>query len=296
MKKLRGYLQLMRPANLVTAIADVLAGIAVASFFDSISFFNVNPFSVVCICISTLGLYGGGVVFNDVFDAELDSVERPERPLPQKIVPINYAITLGIVLLIIGISAAFLSSLITGILSVSIAILALVYDKWSKHISILGPINMGACRSLNLMLGLSIFPAALTHFWYLGLIPLIYIASITLISSDEVRGGNRSNLYTATFFYIVVITIIFLFIQKTGSKYSSFILLALFCIIIGSTLFKAINNPAAKNIRTAVKAGILSLIIINSTLAAAVGQLPVALIIVSLLPISFGLGKLFAVT
>ena len=28
------------------------------------------------LCLATIGLYGGGVVFNDVFDAGLDAVER----------------------------------------------------------------------------------------------------------------------------------------------------------------------------------------------------------------------------
>src|SRR6478735_11658794 len=99
----------MRPANIVTSVSDVLAGIAISGFFFAHSFNTNQILPVLLLCISTVGLYGGGVVFNDVFDAELDSIERPERPLPQKIVPVKYAIALGIVLLIIGISAAFLS-------------------------------------------------------------------------------------------------------------------------------------------------------------------------------------------
>lgn len=33
MKKLLGYLRLMRPANVITAVADVMAGIAIAGYF-----------------------------------------------------------------------------------------------------------------------------------------------------------------------------------------------------------------------------------------------------------------------
>ncbi|MES2797444.1 MAG: UbiA family prenyltransferase, partial [Bacteroidota bacterium] len=85
------YLQLMRPANLVTAIADILAGLSIAKFAFSTEFLSIQP--AILLCIATIGLYGGGVVFNDVFDANLDAVERPERAIPSgKVSKINATI------------------------------------------------------------------------------------------------------------------------------------------------------------------------------------------------------------
>ena len=88
---------------------------------------------ILLLIISTIGLYGGGVVFNDVFDAELDKIERPERPIPKGIISIKEASFLGIILLIAGIIAAALVSVLSGLLALSIAVTALTYDKWSKH-------------------------------------------------------------------------------------------------------------------------------------------------------------------
>ncbi|MBC7643367.1 MAG: polyprenyltransferase, partial [Flavobacterium sp.] len=68
------YLQLMRPANLVTAIADILAGLSLAKFIFSTDILSIQ--TIILLCIATVGLYGGGVVFNDVFDADLDAIER----------------------------------------------------------------------------------------------------------------------------------------------------------------------------------------------------------------------------
>ena len=76
--KVKALLSLTRPANLVTAIADVLAGMAIAGYFRV---YDPAPAPVGWLALATVGLYGGGVVFNDVFDAELDAVERPERPI-----------------------------------------------------------------------------------------------------------------------------------------------------------------------------------------------------------------------
>ena len=69
----RGYLELVRPANVATALADVLAGYAVAGLG--------NP-GLGWLLLSTACLYAGGVVLNDVFDRDLDRIERPERPIP----------------------------------------------------------------------------------------------------------------------------------------------------------------------------------------------------------------------
>src|SRR5690606_37006300 len=102
--KIAAYFQLMRPANLVTAVADVLAGVTIAGAVTMPD----RSLSIALLCLSTIGLYGGGVVFNDVFDAELDKKERPERPIPSGRISVKQATLLGLALLGTGITAAFL--------------------------------------------------------------------------------------------------------------------------------------------------------------------------------------------
>jgi len=64
----------MRPANIVTSVADVLAGIAISGYLTNQTFHIQNLLPILLLCFSTIGLYGGGVVFNDVFDAALDKI------------------------------------------------------------------------------------------------------------------------------------------------------------------------------------------------------------------------------
>src|SRR3954451_22261799 len=149
MKQLRGYLRLMRPANIVTAISDILAGVAIAGYFIGNNAGEIQPVSVAFLILSTIGLYGGGVVFNDVFDAELDRVERPERPIPSGLISKKEATILGAVLLFIGILFALFAGVASATLALLIALAALIYDKWGKHHRVLGPLNMGTCRGLN---------------------------------------------------------------------------------------------------------------------------------------------------
>ena len=298
MKTVTGYLRLMRPANIITAIADILAGIAIAGYFSS-GTMDARP--VILLIAATIGLYGGGVVFNDVFDAKLDSVERPERPIPSGLVSLNGAALFASLLLAAGIIAASLVHAdglfsLSGILAVATAACAVVYDKWGKHHSTIGPINMGLCRGLNLLLGVSIIPAAVYQYWYLGFVPVIYIAAITMISRGEVHGGSKRILYTATGLYLVVIGSIIAIALYRHNVALTTIFIALFAYMIFPALSRAISNPSGPLIGKAVKAGVIALILMNASWAAAFGLPWVALIILLLLPVSLSLAKLFAVT
>ena len=114
----QAYWQLVRPANIVTAWADILLGCAAAgAFIGGIN--QINIVSLSWLILATTGLYGGGVVFNDVFDAELDATERPERPIPSGRASIQGAIALGTVLLVIGVIAAAMVSTLAETSTVS---------------------------------------------------------------------------------------------------------------------------------------------------------------------------------
>jgi 4-hydroxybenzoate polyprenyltransferase len=286
----------MRPANIVTAAADVLAGITIAGYFSHADFDFFYLLPAILLIGSTKGLYGGGVVFNDVFDAELDKIERPERPIPSRIISKSEASTLGIILLAIGIGCASFVNSTSLLLAIGIAVSSLVYDKWGKHQNLLGPVNMGLCRGLNLLLGISIIPEALNEYWPLAFIPIIYIASITMISRGEVHGGKPRTLYFAAFLYIIVITAILFKAYTLNNLIITLPILVFFAWLIFTPLKTAINEPVGKNIGKAVKAGVLALIIMNAGWAAAFGSIYSAIIILVLLPLSIGLARMFAVT
>ena len=286
----------MRPANIVTSVADVLAGIAISGLLTAQPFQSGYIAGIVLLCLATIGLYGGGVVFNDVFDAALDRIERPERPIPSGLISVREASMLGSALLLSGIIAAFLSNYISGIIAFFIAMAALIYNRWSKHNALSGPLNMGLCRGLNLLLGISILPLAIHAWWGLAIIPIIYIASITMISRGEVHGGSRSILYTACLLYGLVIGFILYFSFTSGTILYTLVFLLPFAWMIFKPLITAIREPVGKNIGKAVKAGVIALILMNAAWAAAFGAVYAAILIVLLLPLSMKLGRMFAVT
>lgn len=287
----------MRPANIVTAWADILVGFAASG---AIAFLNqtlTGSATLAWLLLATTGLYGGGVVFNDVFDAELDAKERPERPIPSDRASRQGAIALGSLLLVVGIVAALQVSWLSGAIAATIAFAALLYDAFGKHHSILGPVNMGICRGGNLLLGVSAVPAMLGERWFLALIPITYIAAVTAISQGEVHGGKASTGITALLFVgAVIVSILALGLLPDYQVLAALPFILLFAGRVLPAFVKAVREPTPDLIRVAVKVGVLSLIVLDATVAAGFASLPYGLLVLSLLPISMILAQIFAVT
>jgi 4-hydroxybenzoate polyprenyltransferase len=286
---LKPYLQLTRPANLVTAITDILAGMAIAQF-------TFSSFSPALLVVSTLGLYGGGVDMNDVFDAKLDGIERPERPIPSGKVPLSSATVLGISLLLLGILAAAMFSLQSGMIAVIVALLTILYNRFAKHHVFFGPLTMGMCRGGNLILGMSVLPESFQNWAWVALFPIIYIGAITLISQDEVHGGKKTTLYIAAVFYALVLIFQLKLANEHGNLLYTIPFVLLHAWFIFRPLWNAMQNPIGPLIGKAVKAGVISLIVMNASWCVAFGLWPMALAVLALLPLSMLLAKVFAVT
>ncbi len=299
----RGYLELMRPANIVTAWADILVGFA-ASGSGMIFAKLINGEATFAILIplawlllATTGLYGGGIVFNDVFDAELDAKERPNRAIPSGRVSCQNATLLGSILFAIGIIAAFQVSLLSAAIAIFITLSCLLYNSLAKHHPFFGPLNMGLCRGSNLLLGVSAVPEIIGERWYLALIPVLYIAAITAISQGEVHGGKKITGVLALLLIATVLTaVLALGLLEEYRAIAALPFAILLAIRVLPNFIKAAQEPIAENIRNAVKIGVLSLIVLDATVASGFAGLYYGLLVLILLPISMKLAQLFAVT
>ncbi|WP_317616131.1 UbiA-like protein EboC [Nostoc sp. 'Peltigera membranacea cyanobiont' 210A] len=299
----RGYLELMRPANIVTAWADILLGFAASgSGIIFVQLMNGEAsFSILIplawLLLATTGLYGGGIVFNDVFDAELDAKERPNRAIPSGRVSRQNATLLGSILFAIGIVAAFQVSLLSAAIATFITLSCLLYNSLAKHHPFFGPLNMGLCRGSNLLLGVSAVPEIIGERWYLALIPVVYIAAITAISQGEVHGGKKITGVLALLLIAIVLTaVLALGLLEEYRAIAALPFAILLAIRILPNFIKAAREPIAENIRNAVKIGVLSLIVLDATVASGFAGLYYGLLVLILLPISMKLAKVFAVT
>ncbi|TDQ31014.1 UbiA-like protein EboC [Zeaxanthinibacter enoshimensis] len=291
-----GYARLMRPANLPTAAADILAGLAISGALFTAGSFNQELLpQVLLLVVSTVLLYAGGVVLNDVFDLETDLVERPERPIPSGLIPRSAAAIFGGSLLIGGILASYLANPVSGLVALALAVAILSYDGFSKKYAFLGPLNMGICRGLNLLLGISV-AGVFNELWYC-IIPILYIFAITLISRGEVHGNNKGHiLWAAVLYAIVLLCVIYVVTVYAQDIGLGLIFSLLFAFLIYRPLFRAYKENSAGNIKKAVMAGVISLIVLDASLAIGFAPLWYAILILLLWPLAILLSKIFAVT
>jgi 4-hydroxybenzoate polyprenyltransferase len=285
----RGYLELLRPANVVTALADVLAGYAVAG--------RGSPGALAGLLVTTTCLYAGGIVLNDVFDRRIDAVERPERPIPSGRVSAGRAGALGSALLAFGVLAASFVNLTATLLAASIAAAVLLYDGLSKRWPVLGPINMGTCRALNLLLGVAAVPGVLAFRWPLAAIPLVYITAVTVLSRGEVRGGKRATALVALTLVVgVLIALAAISLRPAGPSAAALLLTLLVSWRVVPPFWQAYQRGDAPRIRRAVRAGVLSLVLVDAVIGAAYADMIYSLAILALAVLAAALARLFPVT
>ena len=288
----KAWIELIRPSNVITAFSDVMAGIALACLFTGHS---MIPGSSLCLLgLSSMLLYTGGIVFNDVFDAKLDKKERPERPIPSGRITKTAASTLGLLAFLLAFALSFKLSSAALYCSLGIAALCLLYNSIAKHHFLFGPIVMGSCRGANLLLGMSVLPEALSES-LICLVPLVYIASVTNISRGEVYGNNRAALLVSMVLYILVISVPVYF-SLHYDNYLALLLIIAFGTMIITPLVGAYLIPIPAKIRKAVKSGVLALILLNSCWVAVSGFWGLAIITLCTLPLSLFVAKKFAVT
>ena len=286
---LRPYLELLRPANVATALADVLAGFALAGL--------ANRPSLPWLLLSTVCLYGGGIVLNDVFDRDLDRAERPERPIPSGRVSTAQAAMFGGTLMAAGVGSAAMASRAALLMSLAIAGCVLLYDAWGKRHAAIAPLNMGMCRALNLLLGAAAVPAALPRVWPIAGIPLLYIYAVTAVSRGEVHGGSSRTAATALRVLLGALTALLVIVLRAGAyPIPAVILIAVLAWRVVPAFAAARARPEPATIRIAVKRGVLSLVLLDAALAAAFAGPTYAAVVLATGLVAGWLARMFAVT
>jgi 4-hydroxybenzoate polyprenyltransferase len=179
-----------------------------------------------------------------------------------------------------------------------LATAVLAYDAVIKRTPI-GPLGMGLCRFLNVLLGMSLSPAAWDTWNYVvaGGIGL-YIVGVTWFARTEARPSNRVPLSLATLIGGAGIVLLVLFprfapeegfvaaIQDDPRKWH--LLWALLGAMIAWRCIWAIMDPRPLLVQRAVRMCIFSLVMLDAVATFAVcGVEPAVLILVLLLPTMF---------
>lgn len=210
-EKFRAYFELLRFPAVFTANADVMMGFLVTR--GSLH----PPAGFVVLTIISACLYLGGMVLNDVFDAEIDASERPQRPIPSGRISRKSATILGWCLIAFALVIAVHFSQHseqwrTTIVAFTLAGCVVLYDSGAKY-TFAGPLVMGGCRTLNVLLGMSLATDPGSPLlrgwnpveWAIALAVGLYIAGIAWIARGEEKSIWRQRAVRLALRSIIVI-------------------------------------------------------------------------------------------
>ena len=288
---LRAYLELVRLPNIFTAMADVAMG-----------FLLVRPLSdrwdgciLALLLVASSMLYAAGMVLNDLFDFEIDTQQRPARPLPSGRISRTAARWFGGELLLLGAAAAWAGACVSGDLRPGIVAGLLIgcivlYDGWLKRTP-LGPPAMGGCRMLNVLLGMSVAAGPWTeaHWLVAGGIGT-YIVGVTWFARREAQTSRRVQLAMATGVMMLGIGLLAWFPGRIGGVAPALLsrwhlLMSVLGVLIGWRCARAVLEPIPPRVQMAVKQCILSLVILDAAVCyVARGMFPAVMILLLLVP------------
>jgi 4-hydroxybenzoate polyprenyltransferase len=295
----------MRLPNVFTALADVTMGFLFARQ-------SLEPLGgFICLATASALLYTAGMVLNDVLDIDVDTRERPQRPLPSGQIALPLARALGFAMLALGVLFGWLAGLAfaqagapawrSGVVASLLAALVILYDAWLKRTP-LGPLGMGACRMANVLMGMSLsaqagLPAMLGYtpdqLLAAGGIGL-YIVGVTLFAKSEAGRSPIWQLLAAMAVMAAGVGLLAAIPWWRSVQLPQpwmFVLLGLLALTVLRRSLVAVFDPSPEKVQTAVKHSILSLIWLDAAVVAAVAPLPYAFAIAALLIPALLLGR-----
>ncbi len=287
--RLLAFAQLLRLPNVFTAFADILMAVCAVGTISTQS-------DVVFLLLGTSGcLYLFGMVLNDICDVYDDEAKQSFRPLPSKRIGLLAAILAAVGLLIVGLLFA---GLVNGFASTTFAVaaglaMAIVLYNWLlKHFWI-GPVAMGSCRFLNVLLGSLAFAPDSPISWHLASVIGLYIVGVTLFARTEEGNSRKIQLIGASIVMLLSVGLaVAVPVHRPAGESPVYFpyLLVLFGFVIGTPIVAAIRKPTPKMVQAAVKRSIFGLVLLDAILATAFVGWPGLLIVLLLLP-AIWLGK-----
>ena len=295
---LKPYLQLVRLPNVFTAAADSLAGWLLVGGALA-AFDRWLPLSA-----ASMAIYAAGIALNDVFDYEIDLQERPGRPLPSGRISRRFAAWLGGILLALGPCLAALSGSRSSV-AVALALVACVlgYNLGLKR-TVLGPEVMGACRGLNLLLGMSQAEQLGGPIGWLAAGSLaLFVVGVTWISRSEAETSGRIGGIAAGMILQNAAILGLMAVALQPRRFTSplgdrpivplegLLVLLVVAWVVNLATGRAIREPIPARMQGAVKTGVFSLVWLDVGLVAAVrGPLPALAVALLWVP-AFFLGR-----
>jgi 4-hydroxybenzoate polyprenyltransferase len=286
--RLAAWWQILRAGNSFTAASNVVAGAAVAGGFDAGAEESWLP--LILLIVASVMLYEAGMVLNDRFDIEQDKRDRPGRPIPSGRITPRAALCVGLLLLGGGVLLACLAGWIIhsstpAVVGILLALSVVAYDgslkKWWC-----GPLVMGVCRMLNVLLGASLAAPWQSAPWLVAIAIGTYTVGLTWFARSEAKTSPRRNLMAGSIFALAGLGLVAMLplVSSIHLPWGPWTLLWIGIMgWVASACWRAMGDPSPKFVQAGVIRMIVLFVVIDAVLCLARVGPGLALVILSLL-------------
>ncbi|MGQ9506581.1 MAG: UbiA family prenyltransferase [Candidatus Bathycorpusculaceae bacterium] len=149
MRKVGGYLRLMRPINCLMMGFAVIVGAALVNpkvlggLWQNFTYGFVTGFA----------LTAASMAINDYYDREIDAINEPNRPIPRGLIQPKNALIFASALTIIGFISAFLTSILCFLIAILAWIIFVTYTTIGKRSGLPGNFLVSTCVSMPFIYG-----------------------------------------------------------------------------------------------------------------------------------------------
>ncbi len=185
---IKSIILISRPINFtITFVAVIISGLLVSSNIDSSLIYAAFSLSFAC---------AAGNIINDIFDLEIDKVNKPNRVLPSGKLSISQTYSIYFIFLAISLLLAFNNGISSILFLIIINILLYLYSAFLKKIILIGNITVAFLTSSALLYGAMVYENI-----SIGLIPAGFAFLINLIreiikDTEDITGDKQFSVIT----------------------------------------------------------------------------------------------------
>ncbi len=219
MRQVIGYLRLSRPQNDAIAALSVLVGAGVAGPVES-------WWKVLAACLSAFFISAGGNSVNDVFDVDIDRVNKPYRPLVREDISVRSAVWFSLILFCLGVALSLWIKLTSVLLALAVVTLLVIYSAALKKRLLWGNLAVALLSASAFVYGgiigrnfaICLIPAGFAFLFHLG---REVLKDIEDMKGDSTRGASTLPIRVGVAGSLAFISLVFaLLVALSGLPYT----------------------------------------------------------------------------
>ncbi|MDD1674074.1 MAG: geranylgeranylglycerol-phosphate geranylgeranyltransferase [Methanomicrobiales archaeon] len=185
-----GYLRITRPVNAIVAGLATILGYLVAGHFP-------GP-ELLPLILTVILVTAAGNTINDYYDAVIDKVNRPDRPLPRGEVSMNGAYVIACVLFALGILATIAANRLCTAIALFNSLLLIGYAARLKRMPLAGNITVAYLSGSIFLFGGSLagIPGLTANLPLAIITMLSMLAREILKAVEDLRGDTVGGAHT----------------------------------------------------------------------------------------------------